>query len=305
MEHADLFPAVGDWAVIAALVGERRAIIHGHLPRTSKLSRKVAGQKVYEQIVAANVDAVFILSSLNSEFNLRRLERGLVFVWESGAQPVVVLTKSDLSPDVSSRVAAAESVAMGAPVHVVSSLLLEGLDDLSRYMHLGRTVALIGSSGVGKSTLMNCLMGSSLQRVSEVREADDKGRHTTTHRQLTLLPDGGLIIDTPGMRELQIWKASDGLTQTYHDIEELARECHFGDCLHRDEPGCAVKRAISDGQLDAARFNSYTKMQLELAEFALKRSGHVRAVANAKGDHYAQLLRHEHSKRGKRGRKLK
>ncbi|MFD1675956.1 ribosome small subunit-dependent GTPase A [Alicyclobacillus fodiniaquatilis] len=305
LERRDLFPAVGDWVLVKIIEHEKKAIIHGFLSRMSKLSRKVSGNKVYEQIVAANIDFVFLLSSLNNEFNERRLERGLVVSWDSGAQPVIVLTKADLCTDMAAKVAAAQRVARGVSVHIISSITHDGIESLSRYLRTGSTIALLGSSGVGKSTLVNCLMGEQAQRVNDIRQDDDKGRHTTTHRELMILPNGGLIIDTPGMREIQLWEASDGLNQTYQDIEEIALGCYYKDCLHRDEPRCAVKDAVFRGELDSDRFESYKKMQSEFADLSLKRSGHIRAVAKERGGQYAQLLQSQYSKKKKGRRTLK
>nr|WP_245954375.1 ribosome small subunit-dependent GTPase A [Paenibacillus flagellatus] len=266
------YPAVGDWVVIRYREADNRAVIHGILPRTSKFSRKVAGNVTDEQIVAANVDTVFLVNALNLDFNIRRLERYLILAWESGANPVVLLTKADLCEEAERRekVAEAEAAAMGVPVHVVSAAEGEGLAELAPYFGQGRTVALLGSSGVGKSTLVNALYGDAIMAVSGIREGDDKGRHTTTHRELVRLPGGGVLIDTPGMRELQLWHADEGLGQGFRDVEELAAHCRFGDCGHNREPGCAVQEALADGRLAADRYESYLKLQRELAYLARK-----------------------------------
>ncbi|HEU4965235.1 MAG TPA: ribosome small subunit-dependent GTPase A [Bacilli bacterium] len=264
------YPAVGDWVVIDARPEEGKATIRAILPRSSKFSRKQAGETTEVQLVATNVDTLFLVNALNSDFNLRKIERYLIMAWESGANPVILLSKADLCDDVDEKLAAVENVAIGVPIHVVSSLQNEGLDALRPYVSDGQTVALIGSSGVGKSTLINRLIGEEVMETGGIREDDDKGRHTTTHRELIVLPEGGLLIDTPGMRELQLWEADEGFDNSFRDIEELAEACRFGDCEHRSEPGCAVKAALTDGTLDQGRFQNYLKMQRELAYLARK-----------------------------------
>ncbi|WP_027339810.1 ribosome small subunit-dependent GTPase A [Halonatronum saccharophilum] len=271
MRYNEAFPAVGDWVLVSINEGDERAIIHSILPRKSKVSRKVAGNTTYEQVVASNLDTIFIVSSLNQDFNLRRIERYLTIVWESGANPVIVLSKADLCPDVDSKIMEVEGVAFGVPVHPISSLTDEGIGDLSQYLQEGETVALIGSSGVGKSTLVNKLIGEERLKVQDIREDDDKGKHTTTHRELIPLKEGGVIIDTPGMREIQLWDGGEGLKDTFGDIEELASRCHFNDCNHDSEPKCAVKRAIEEGELPQERLKSYRKLQRELEYIELKK----------------------------------
>ncbi|MGD6871901.1 ribosome small subunit-dependent GTPase A [Sutcliffiella horikoshii] len=259
------YPAVGDWVVLSERQEEGKATIHALLPRFSKFSRKAAGLTTEEQIVAANVDTVFLVQSLNYDFNPRRLERYLVMAWESGSNPVVVLTKSDLCEDIPEKIAEMEAVAFGVPIHAVSVKDETGLEELASYFTVGKTVALLGSSGAGKSTLTNYLLGEEKQLIQEVRSDDDKGKHTTTYRELYMLPTGGLVLDTPGMRELQLWEADGAISHSFQDIEELAEQCYFRDCKHANEPKCAVQGAIEGGTLDPGRYQSYVKLQRELA----------------------------------------
>ena len=260
---ADL-PAVGDWVAVAARPEEAAGTVQAVLPRRTKFSRKTAWQASEEQVLAANVDVALIVTSLNEDMNLRRLERYLTLAWESGATPVLVLTKADLADDVPAVVAEVESVAFGAPVHAISSVTGEGLDELRAHLRPGVTAALLGSSGVGKSTLVNTLVGEDLLETREIRE-DGKGRHTTTRRELIQLPGGALVIDTPGMREVQLWIADEGLEEAFSDVTELFEHCRFSDCAHESEPGCAVKEAIANGTLAPERWESYLKLQRELA----------------------------------------
>jgi ribosome biogenesis GTPase len=220
--------------------------------------------------LVANIDAVFIVSSLNRDFNLRRMERYLVLTWESGVNPVIVLNKADLCEDVYSKITEISSIAPGVPVHAISCETGQGLDQLTPYLGTGKTVALLGSSGVGKSTLLNCLLGESIKRTGAVRSQDSRGRHTTTHRQMHLLPRGGLVIDTPGLRELRLWGSDEGISSTCEDIEEYSVRCRFNDCRHQGEPGCAVMEALESGVLDWARYQSYLKLQKEMAYISRK-----------------------------------
>ena len=272
-------PAVGDWVAVAPRPEESAATIQAVLPRRTKFSRKVAWAAAEEQVLAANIDTVFLVSSLNEDFNLRRLERYLTLAWESGAKPVVVLTKTDLCDDVAGRVLAVEAIAFGVPVHAISSITGDGLDLVRSHLAPGRTIALLGSSGVGKSTLVNTLAGEELLAVREIRESDGEGRHTTTHRQLVLLPEGGLVLDTPGMRELQLWESSEGLGETFSDIEELATACRFNDCAHHTEPGCAIRAALEDGTLELGRWTSYQKLQRELEHLERRRDKRLQSEA--------------------------
>ncbi|MCA0989048.1 ribosome small subunit-dependent GTPase A [Guptibacillus algicola] len=261
----DELPAVGDFVLATLLHEEKSAIIHKLVPRKSKFSRKAAGNTTDEQIIAANIDTVFLVNALNQDFNLGRIERYLVMAWESGANPVIVLSKADLSEDSEEMALSVEKIACGVPVHIVSSTTSEGLETLHEYLGLGRTVALLGSSGAGKSTLINKLYGSDIQRVQGIRDDDGKGRHTTTSRELVVLENGGVLIDTPGMRELQLWDAGESMTNSFQDIEDLSKNCFFRDCTHSEEPKCAVHAAIVDGTLDQRRFENYKKFERELA----------------------------------------
>lgn len=257
-------PAVGDWVIIRIHdPHDPQATIHGVLRRRSKLSRRDPNGKS-EQLLAANIDTAFVLAGLDGDFNPRRIERYLAVIRESGVEPVVLLTKADLCEEPESRLREAEASSPGVPVHAVSALDGAGLDTLNGYLQAGRTLAFLGSSGVGKSTLLNYLLGSEVQRIQEVREDDSRGRHTTTHRELFLLPGGGMVIDTPGMRELQLWHADDGLAEAFRDIEALAAHCRFADCQHQHEPGCRIREARSDGTIDPRRYEHYLKLQREL-----------------------------------------
>lgn len=260
----DAYPSVGDWVIADLRPSDGRAIIHGVLPRRSKFSRKVAGVLTQEQVVAANFDYVFIVNSLNKDFNARRMERYLTMAWESGAGPVIVLSKKDLCDDADHKINEVESITFGVPVIAASVVTGEGLDELRKYFILGRTVAILGSSGVGKSTLTNMLAGAEVMETREIREDDSRGRHTTTFRNLVKLPNGGMVIDTPGMRELQLWESDSGLQGTFEDVESLGNSCRFRDCSHDNEPGCAVMEAVKNGLLSMARLESYRKLKKEL-----------------------------------------
>ncbi|HEY7938081.1 MAG TPA: ribosome small subunit-dependent GTPase A [Candidatus Limnocylindrales bacterium] len=255
------YPAVGDWvAVEAGLTGD--TIIHAVLPRRSALIRQAAGRRTEAQVVGANLDVVFVVASLNGDLNLRRLERYVAVAWESGAEPVVLLSKADLTDDVEAILAGVSAIAAGASVLIVSSFDGRGVDAVRARIGPGRTAAFVGSSGVGKSTLLNKLAGEERASVSEIREGDARGRHTTIRRQIHLLPEGGLVLDTPGMRELALWDG-DGLEQSFAEIDELATACRFGDCAHDAEPGCAVGAAIAAGTLAVERLESWRKLQRE------------------------------------------
>ena len=264
------FPAVGDWVALRPATISGDAQIHALLPRKSKFSRKISGTTPEEQVVAANVDTIFLVSALDRDFNLRRLERYLVVVRESRARPVIILNKADLCADVAGAIDAVRSIAADIPVHAVSSLRQEGLESLATYLEPGHTVALLGSSGVGKSTLINRLLGEERQRIRDVRASDRRGRHTTTNRELIVMPGGALVIDTPGLRELQLWETADGLQETFDDIEALAPECFFRDCQHLEEPRCAVKAAVAEGRVSQEHLDSYHKLKAELRSLKKK-----------------------------------
>jgi ribosome biogenesis GTPase len=274
-EDGRTMPAVGDWVGHRPSANGGRAQVEAVLPRRTSFSRKTAWAETREQVVAANVDVVFLVQGLPLDLNVRRLERYLATAWDSGATPVVVLTKSDLVEDLEPYVTEVESIAFGVPVHPVSNVTGDGLDALRAYLAAGQTVALLGSSGVGKSTLVNTLLGHEALETREIR-ADGRGRHTTTHRELVLLPDGGIVLDTPGMRELQLWDVDDGLQQAFGDVEEIETRCRFSDCAHESEPGCAVREALQTGELPAERWESYRKLQRELAALHLRMDARAR-----------------------------
>jgi ribosome biogenesis GTPase / thiamine phosphate phosphatase len=287
-ERGDL-PAVGDWVATTAT---DPALVQAVLPRRSKFSRMAAtdhGQTV-EQVVAANVDVVLLTAGLDGDFNARRLERYLALGWESGATPVVVLTKLDLCDDPESALLEVAPVAIGVPVHAVSNVTGEGIAELAGYFTEGRTVAALGSSGVGKSSLVNRLAGEELMATGDLR-ADGRGRHTTTNRQLLVLPGGGLFLDTPGMRELRLWESEEGLASTFDDVAAAAANCRFADCSHEREPDCGVQASLADGSLDQERYVSWRKLQNELRHLAIKQDARLRSEARKEWRRFARSQR--------------
>jgi ribosome biogenesis GTPase len=261
------FPAVGDWVAVDPSTQDGDARIRAVLPRFSRFSRRAAGDPTEEQVVAANIDTVFLVAGLDRDFNLRRLERYLLVARDSGATPVIVLNKADLVDDPSPFVEEVRALAPEVAIHPMSSRQPDSAHVLRQHLGVGRTGALLGSSGVGKSTIINTLIGHERLRTREVREEDSRGRHTTTARELVVLPGTGVLIDTPGMRELQLWETG-ALAGTFGDIEALAEGCRFRDCRHREEPGCAVRAAASDGTLEAGRLESFQKLEAEQAHQA-------------------------------------
>ncbi len=280
-EQYESFPTTGDFVLIQYNLSGDSQIIKT-LERKSKFSRNdfsghAVGyvKTVKEQVVASNFDYVFIMLSLNHDFNLKRIERYLILSWQSGAVPVVILTKSDLVNDYMQQLRDVEKIASGVGVFAVSAKTGHGIDLLSGYLKQGKTIVFLGSSGVGKSSLVNALAGEEIMAVNEIREDDSRGRHTTTHRQLIMLPSGVMVIDTPGMREIGIWDVDEGLGEAFTDVEKYFGKCRFSDCRHKSEPGCAVKEAIAKGELSKERWNSYLQIKFE-AKFVEDRAGYLR-----------------------------
>lgn len=271
-------PAVGDWVAF----DPETARVHHLLPRRTKLSRKVAGKRTEEQVVAANVDVVFVVVGLDLDFNPRRVERFLTTVWESGASPVVILNKADLCSEVAVRRVAIEKVSPGAEILVVSAVEGRGLSEVRALLPRGRTGVLVGSSGVGKSTLVNALLGEDARATREVRAGDDRGRHTTTDRALFRIPGGGLLVDGPGIREIQLWAGASSLERSFEDVARLANGCRFRDCAHRGEPGCAVTEAVTRGELSEERLASFRSLQKELRYLEARRDESKRRVEKSK-----------------------
>jgi ribosome biogenesis GTPase len=286
-------PAVGDWVALRLPEsGEGSAVVHAVLPRRTSFVRRAAGVRTVAQVLAANVDTVFLVMGLDGDFNPRRLERALVLAWESGASPVVLLNKTDLADDLAARRAEIERVAAGVPVLTLAAKHGEGLEALQPWLVSGRTVALLGSSGVGKSTLVNRLLGREKQKTLEVRAHDQRGRHTTTHRELIALPGGALLLDTPGLRELSLWSDGAGLDAVFADVTEVAASCRFTNCGHGSEPGCAVRAAVEQERLDPARLASYQKLQAELRALEVREDPLKRRAERSKWKAAYKSLRH-------------
>ena len=290
-------PVVGDWIAVESL-GGGEATIQARLPRRSKFSRNVAGRTHEEQVLAANIDTVFLATSLNTDLNPRRLERYLLLAWESGAQPVIVLTKADLVEDTASYMEAIRSVAQDTPIHTISARSGIGIESIDPYLLPGSTVAVLGSSGVGKSTLINRLLGTAKLRTGSIRE-DGRGRHTTTNRQLVRLPNGALIIDTPGLRELQLVESETGLDDAFSDIDQLAGQCKFTDCAHSSEPGCAVRAALADGSLEPERLDSYYRLRQELRHVEERLDPRARGERNRSNRSATKALRDRLKEKGR------
>lgn len=286
---AEQLPAVGDWVALHVHDGGP-GIIHAVLPRKSSFTRKGAGRETTEQVLAANIDVVFVVAALDVPVNARRVERYLTMAWGSGATPVVVMTKADLSEDVAGPLSAIEAIGPGTPIHVVSAVSKSGIGELHGYIKEDLTATLLGASGSGKSTLVNVLYGGDILKTAPIRY-DGKGRHTTTHRELVVIPGGGLIIDTPGMRELQLWDPGTGLDDAFEDIAELARACRFTDCRHENEPGCAVLGALASGALAPERLASFKKLGRELRHLEIKRDARAQADERKKWKSIQKSLR--------------
>ena len=278
---ADL-PAVGDWVAVRPRPEGEGTIVHAVLPRRTIFSRKTPWTETVEQVLAANVDVAFLVTTLTGELSARRLERYLTTAWESGAEPVIVLNKTDLCDDPLPLLAEVETVAIAVPIVLTSARTGAGVEELRSRLAGDRTGALLGSSGVGKSSLVNCLLGEERLQTNEIRSDGVRGRHTTTHRELIPLPGGGLLLDTPGMRELQLWEADDGLDTAFEDVAALAAECRFADCAHETEPGCAVLAAVDEGRLELSRLRSWRKLQRELRALALRQDQRARSEERRK-----------------------
>ncbi len=290
-ESSSELPKVGDWVVITLFDTEEKAIIHNILKRKTKFSRNVAGKKTDEQIIATNIDVIFIVQGLDDNFNLKRLERTLVMVYESGAKPVVILNKADLCENLEDKIREVETANADVAVMAMSAKTSFGIEALNKIIKTDLTFAFVGSSGVGKSTLINQIIGQEIQKTCEVRQNDSRGRHITSKRELFVLPQGGCLIDTPGMRELQLWNADEGLSEAFADIEGMAVKCHFSDCSHTQEIKCAVLEAVDNGTLTDARYQSYIKLQKELGFLEGKQNTNSYLERKKKGKELQRLIK--------------
>ena len=285
------YPVVGDWVAIKHRLKEESAMIHGILPRKNSLSRKAAGRETEEQFLATNIDTIFLVSSLNRIFNPRRIERFLLMAYESGAMPAIILNKADLCSNVEEKVKEVESIAQGVPIHVTNALESQGLENLFPYLQDGSTVVFLGLSGVGKSTLLNKLAGKDIQRVEEIRKSDDRGRHTTAARSMIMLPQGGCVIDSPGIRELQLWNVPESVHNAFEDIKEIALHCRFNDCSHDSEPFCAVIKAVEDGIIALERLENYKKIKKELEYLDIKKDMKAHLEEKRKMKQFSKMAR--------------
>ena len=283
-------PAVGDWVAVRPVDGERKAVIEAVLPRRTSFTRKEAFKRTVEQVIAANVDTVFVVTAFGFDLNPRRLERYLTAAWDSGSSPALIVNKSDTAIDTEAELFEIEPVAMGVPVHAVSAVTGDGLDTLDSYLLPGSTIALLGSSGVGKSTLVNRFAGREVLATADT-SAGGRGRHTTSHRELVPLPSGAILLDTPGMRELQLWADEEALDTTFSEIAELAGQCRFNDCAHKSEPGCAIRRALYEGTLARERWDSYCKLQREMRALAIRKDARLRSEARKQRARFARSQR--------------
>jgi len=300
-EESGMWPTVGDWVAIEGNP-QGRVRINATLPRRTAIVRKTAGRKVEQQVLAANVDVAWLVMGLDGDYNPRRLERYLAQAWDAGVRPMVILNKRDLCSEVDLRIAEVEQLAFGAPVFAVSAATGEGMGALARTLRAGTSLVLLGSSGTGKSTLTNQLMHMDLQATQAVRTGDSRGRHTTTSRQLFMLPTGAMLIDTPGLRELQLWDASDGLVRTFADVQEFATHCRFDDCLHQGEPDCAVQAAVEQGDLPLGRLENYRKLKREQEFLRRKIDPEARAREKKTLKSVGRAVRQLYQRREKEGR---
>ncbi len=284
-------PAIGDWVVVMEYPEERKAIIHTVLMSYSYLSRNEAGFQARQQIIAANIDTVFLVVSMNRDFSLRRIERYLVVIKNSGAKAVIVLNKMDLAENTDERVAEVRNIAGSAEIIATSAINGDGFDLLKSFLESGKTSVFLGSSGVGKSTIINCLCGTTVMDVCDISEASDRGKHTTTHRHLFVTDDHGMIIDSPGMRELQLWETGNTISELFDEIELLGKNCRFADCTHDEEPGCAVTEALENGSIAEGRVTSYFKLLREQAYMERKRDVKAKINSKKRTKHLSKLIR--------------